>query len=124
MRKTSTVQQQIEAETMQADNKCRILKIQAQAEAESMRVKGQAEADVINMKAEAEAASIRAIGEAEAAVLQQKGAHPNAALSLLVEGQVKAFQGIEKVVYCNTDSQVLLQQISGALSQVGNFKKG
>jgi regulator of protease activity HflC (stomatin/prohibitin superfamily) len=116
---------QMKADTarLTAENEAQIVKVKAEAEGEALRMKGKAEADVITMKADADAAAIRAVGEAEALVLQQKGAHPNSALSLLVEGQVKAFQGVEKIVYCNSDTQPLLQQISTVLAAQGS-KRG
>lgn len=112
---------QMKADTarLTAENEARIAKVKAEAEGEALRLKGKAEADVITMKADAEAAAIRAVGEAEARVLEQKGAQPNSALSLIVEGQVKAFQGIEKIVYCNADTQPFLQQISTVLASQG-----
>ncbi len=56
-------------------------------------------------------------------ILGKKGVHPNAALGLIVDGQVKAFAGVEKIVYCNTDSQALLQQTSTVLNSVFGGKK-
>jgi regulator of protease activity HflC (stomatin/prohibitin superfamily) len=113
---------QMKADTarLTAENEALIVKVKAQAEGEALRLKGKAEAEVITMKAEADAAAIRAVGEAEAFVLQEKGAHPNSALSLLVDGQVKAFQGVEKIVYCNADTQPFLQQISTVLAAQGS----
>lgn len=119
-RTIKNTQMKAEAARLTAENEARIVKVKAEAEGEALRLKGKAEADVITLKAEADAAAIRAIGEAEARVLEQKGNQPNAALSLLVEGQVKAFQGVEKIVYCNSESQPLLQQISTVLNGQGS----
>lgn len=118
-----SVQADSEAKGIAALNSAKLVRIAAEAEAEALRIKGQAEADVVSMKAAADAKAILAVGEAEADVLGRKGAHPNAALAMLVDGQVRALNGVEKVVYCNTDSQVLLQTVSQALTQNITGKK-
>lgn len=114
------VQAEADAKTISATNTARLARITAESEAEALRIKGKAQADVITMDAEARARGIVAVGEAEAEILGRKGVHPNSALSILVEGQVKALAGIEKIVYCNSDTQLLLQQASTALSQAIN----
>jgi hypothetical protein len=118
-----SVQVDSEAKSIAALNSAKLVRIAAEAEAEALRIKGQAEADVVSMKAAADAKAILVVGEAEAEVLGRKGAHPNAALAMLVDGQVRALNGVEKVVYCNTDSQVLLQTVSQALTQNISGKK-
>jgi regulator of protease activity HflC (stomatin/prohibitin superfamily) len=123
-RAMKTAQMKADSTRLTAENEARIVKVKAEAEGEALRLKGKAEADVITMRADAEAAAIRAVGEAEARVLEQKGAQPNSALSLIVEGQVKAFQGVEKIVYCNADTQPFLQQISTVLAANGGGSKG
>jgi regulator of protease activity HflC (stomatin/prohibitin superfamily) len=109
-----------DAAKIAANSSAQLLRVTAEAEAEALKIKGKADADVIIWKAEAEATALRALGDAEAANLEKKGAHPNAALSILVDGQVRAFAGIEKLVYCNTDTQMLLQQTTSALAQAMN----
>jgi regulator of protease activity HflC (stomatin/prohibitin superfamily) len=123
-RAMKAAQMKADSTRLTAENEARIVKVKAEAEGEALRLKGKAEAEVITMRADAEAAAIRAVGEAEARVLEQKGAQPNSALSLIVEGQVKAFQGVEKIVYCNADTQPFLQQISTVLAAQGGTGGG
>jgi regulator of protease activity HflC (stomatin/prohibitin superfamily) len=122
-RKLKAAQNEADAKQIAAKSTAQLLSVTAESEANALKVKGQAEAQVILMKAEAEAAGLKAMGEAEAAVLERKGQFPNAALSMIVDGQVKALHGVEKVIYCSTDSQMLLQQTSAIASAFsGNSK--